>query len=135
MLQCYTMFGELSRMTQFKDKSSKHKDNVNAGLFAYPSLMAADMALAVDDVLRGIQTAGEVGGGQLQATAAQVGGILTHSDGVQVGHEVVVIKLVRALHPVLDGAQVVAQMQIAAGLNAGEHNFLFVHDDGSFLVR
>ena len=39
------MFGELSRMTQFKDKSEKHKDNINAGLFTYPSLMAADILL------------------------------------------------------------------------------------------
>ncbi|MBR7090600.1 MAG: tryptophan--tRNA ligase [Lachnospiraceae bacterium] len=45
VLQCYTMFGELSRMTQFKDKSEKHKDNINAGLFAYPSLMASDILL------------------------------------------------------------------------------------------
>ncbi|MBP1586316.1 MAG: tryptophan--tRNA ligase [Lachnospiraceae bacterium] len=45
VLQCYTMFGELTRMTQFKDKSEKHKDNINAGLFAYPSLMAADILL------------------------------------------------------------------------------------------
>ena len=37
--------GELSRMTQFKDKSAKHADNVNAGLFTYPSLMAADILL------------------------------------------------------------------------------------------
>lgn len=45
VLNCYTMFGELSRMTQFKDKSSKNADNVNAGLFTYPSLMAADILL------------------------------------------------------------------------------------------
>ena len=45
VLDCYTMFGELSRMTQFKDKSEKHKDNINAGLFTYPSLMAADILL------------------------------------------------------------------------------------------
>ncbi len=45
VLQCYTMFGELTRMTQFKDKSEKHRDNINAGLFAYPSLMAADILL------------------------------------------------------------------------------------------
>ena len=49
VLQCYTMFGELSRMTQFKDKSTKHKDNINAGLFAYPSLMAADILLYQPD--------------------------------------------------------------------------------------
>ena len=45
ILNCYTQFGELSRMTQFKDKSQTHADNVNAGLFTYPSLMAADILL------------------------------------------------------------------------------------------
>lgn len=45
ILNCYTQFGELSRMTQFKDKSQKHADNINAGLFAYPCLMAADILL------------------------------------------------------------------------------------------
>ncbi|MCR4834236.1 MAG: tryptophan--tRNA ligase [Butyrivibrio sp.] len=49
VLNCYTMFGELSRMTQFKDKSEKHKDNVNAGLFTYPVLMAADILLYQPD--------------------------------------------------------------------------------------
>ncbi len=44
-LSCYTQFGELSRMTQFKDKSAKHADNINAGLFTYPVLMAADILL------------------------------------------------------------------------------------------
>ena len=43
ILSCYTQFGELSRMTQFKDKSAKHPDNINAGLFTYPVLMAADI--------------------------------------------------------------------------------------------
>ena len=45
LLNCCTQFGELSRMTQFKDKSAKHADNINLGLFAYPSLMAADILL------------------------------------------------------------------------------------------
>lgn len=45
VLNCYTQFGELSRMTQFKDKSQKHADNINAGLFTYPCLMAADILL------------------------------------------------------------------------------------------
>ncbi len=49
VLNCYTQFGELSRMTQFKDKSSKHKDNINAGLFTYPVLMAADILLYQPD--------------------------------------------------------------------------------------
>lgn len=43
LLNCYTQFGELSRMTQFKDKAASHADNVNAGLFTYPCLMAADI--------------------------------------------------------------------------------------------
>ena len=51
VLQCYTMFGELSRMTQFKDKSAKHKENINGGLFAYPSLMAADILLYQPDLV------------------------------------------------------------------------------------
>ena len=45
ILNCYTMFGELSRMTQFKDKSAKNAENVNGGLFTYPTLMAADILL------------------------------------------------------------------------------------------
>lgn len=45
LLSCYTQFGELSRMTQFKDKAAKHADNVNLGLFSYPTLMAADILL------------------------------------------------------------------------------------------
>ncbi len=45
ILNCYTQFGELSRMTQFKDKSERHTNNVNAGLFTYPVLMAADILL------------------------------------------------------------------------------------------
>ena len=49
VLNCYTMFGELSRMTQFKDKSAKYADNINAGLFTYPVLMAADILLYQPD--------------------------------------------------------------------------------------
>ena len=51
LLNCFTMYGELSRMTQFKDKSSKHADNINAGLFTYPVLMAADILLYQTDVV------------------------------------------------------------------------------------
>lgn len=51
ILNCFTYMGELSRMTQFKDKSAKHADNVNAGLFTYPSLMAADILLYQTDVV------------------------------------------------------------------------------------
>ena len=49
LLSCCTQFGELSRMTQFKDKSQKHADNINLGLFAYPTLMAADILLYQPD--------------------------------------------------------------------------------------
>lgn len=49
VLNCYAMFGELSRMTQFKDKSAKNAENVNGGLFTYPSLMAADILLYQPD--------------------------------------------------------------------------------------
>lgn len=45
ILNCYTQIGELERMTQYKDKAKRHKDNVNAGLFDYPVLMAADILL------------------------------------------------------------------------------------------
>lgn len=51
VLECYTQFGELSRMTQFKDKSAKHADNINAGLFTYPSLMAGDILLYQTDMV------------------------------------------------------------------------------------
>ena len=51
ILDCYTMFGELSRMTQFKDKSAKNAQNINAGLFTYPALMAADILLYQTDIV------------------------------------------------------------------------------------
>ena len=51
VLNCFTMFGEASRMTQFKDKSAKNADNINAGLFTYPVLMAADILLYQADLV------------------------------------------------------------------------------------
>ncbi|MBZ4647411.1 MAG: tryptophanyl-tRNA synthetase [Petroclostridium sp.] len=59
ILNCYTYMGELGRMTQFKDKSAKHADNINAGLFDYPVLMAADILLYQTDLV-------PVGGDQKQ---------------------------------------------------------------------
>ena len=59
VLDCYTMFGELSRVTQFKDKSAKNADNINAGLFTYPALMAADILIYQADLV-------PVGGDQKQ---------------------------------------------------------------------
>ena len=51
ILCCFTQMGELSRMTQFKDKSQKHPENINAGLFTYPVLMAADILLYQTDLV------------------------------------------------------------------------------------
>ncbi|MBQ6386832.1 MAG: tryptophan--tRNA ligase [Lachnospiraceae bacterium] len=51
ILNCYTYMGEMNRMTQFKDKSAKHADNINVGLFAYPVLMAADILLYQSDIV------------------------------------------------------------------------------------
>ena len=51
ILNCFTYMGELNRMTQFKDKAAKHSDNINAGLFTYPVLMAADILLYQADVV------------------------------------------------------------------------------------
>ena len=51
ILNCFTYMGELSRMTQFKDKSAKNEDNINAGLFTYPVLMAADILLFQTDLV------------------------------------------------------------------------------------
>ena len=51
VLNCYTYMGELNRMTQFKDKSEKHADNINSGLFTYPVLMAADILLYNPDLV------------------------------------------------------------------------------------
>lgn len=51
VLNCYTYMGELSRMTQFKEKSARHADNINAGLFDYPVLMAADILLYQTDLV------------------------------------------------------------------------------------
>ena len=51
VLNCYTYVGEMNRMTQFKDKSAKHAENVNVGLLSYPVLMAADILLYQADLV------------------------------------------------------------------------------------
>jgi len=51
VLNCYTYMGELNRMTQFKDKSKRHEDNINSGLYTYPALMAADILLYQTDLV------------------------------------------------------------------------------------
>lgn len=51
ILNCFTYMGELNRMTQYKDKAAKHEQNINAGLFTYPVLMAADILLFQSDIV------------------------------------------------------------------------------------
>ncbi len=51
ILNCYTYMGELNRMTQFKEKAQRHPDNLNAGLYTYPVLMAADILLYQTDMV------------------------------------------------------------------------------------
>ena len=51
ILNCFTYMGELNRMTQYKDKAAKHSENINAGLFTYPVLMAADILLFQSDIV------------------------------------------------------------------------------------
>ena len=76
VLSCNTQMGELSRMTQFKDKSQKHADNINAGLFTYPVLMAADILLYKADLV-------PVGNDQLQhlEIARDIAGRFNHYYG------------------------------------------------------
>ena len=88
--------------------------------------VGGDMGLDEQGVLLRVQAAGDVLGQLLQSAAAQGGGVLPHGNGVHVRHKVVVVKLVGALHPVLDGPQIGAKGQISAGLDAGEHDFFLL---------
>ena len=83
------------------------------------------MGLDEQGVLLRIQAAGNVLGQLGESAPAQVSGGLPHRDGVHIGHKIIAVKLFGPRAPVFDGAQVVAQVQVAAGLNAREHNFLF----------
>ena len=101
--------------------------------------VAADMALAVDDVFLGIQTTGDVGGGHFQTAAAQLGGILPHGDGVHVHHAVDAVVVVLQKGEVPQRADVVADGQGAGRLDAGEDRFLDFrgvgfHDDSSSML-
>ena len=80
-----------------------------------------DVALDEQGVLLGVQAAGDILGQLFQGPAAQVGRGLADGDGVHIRHEVETVIIIRTGAPVLDGAQVVAQVQIAGGLDAGEH--------------
>ena len=86
-----------------------------------------DMRLDEQGVLLRIQAAGDVLCQLLQSAAAQISRCLTNGDGMQVSHEVEALIQVASGAPVLDGAQIVAQVQITGGLDAGEHSLL-CHD-------
>ena len=91
------------------------------------------MALDEEGVFLRIQTAGNVLRQLRDRTPPEIGGVLADRDAVQVGHEVEAVKLLREGGPVLHRAQVVAQMQVAGGLNAGQHYLfsfcLLIHPD------
>ena len=87
--------------------------------------MLVDVGLDEQGVLLRVQTTGDILGQLLQSAPTQISGVLTHGDGVQVCHEVVTIIFFSPGRPILNGAQIGAQGQISAGLNAGEHDFLF----------
>ena len=91
------------------------------------------MGLDEDGTLLRVQATGDVLGHLGQHPAAQGGGVLAHGDGVQVGHKEIAVVFLNHLRPVAYGPQVVAQVQISAGLDAGEHDFFLVH--GWLLLR
>ncbi len=84
------------------------------------------MALDKEGVLLRVKAAGDILGQLGHGAAAQLCRILPHGDAVQVGHEIITVEFVGQCRPVFHRAQVIAQVQIAGGLNAGEHGFLFV---------
>ena len=120
------MFGVLGRLV-FKLGHAGQLAKHGVALQHPPQLgVGGDVALDEDGVLLRVQTAGDVGGDLGQGTAAELRGHLADGDGVEVGHEPVAVELIGQLGPVLDGPQVVAQVQIAAGLDAREQDFFLV---------
>ena len=90
------------------------------------------MALNKQGVLLRVKAAGDVLGQLGHRAAAQLRGILADGDAVQIRHEIKAVKLLCEAGPVLHSAQVVAQVQVAGGLNAGEHDFFRVDGSGIF---
>ena len=86
--------------------------------------MLVDVGLDEQGVLLGIQATGNILCQLLQGSAPQVGRCLSNSNGMQVSHKVEALIQVAPGTPVLDGTQVVAQMQVSGGLDAGEHPLL-----------
>jgi len=73
-----------------------------------------------------VQAAGDILGQLGEGPLPQSRRVLADGDGVQVGHEEIAVKFRNHLRPVVEGAQVVAQMQVPAGLDAGDHNLLLI---------
>ena len=107
---------ELGHAAQLPEHGVAVEDPAELGMLVH-------MALQEEGVLLRVQTAGDVLGKLGGGAAAQLLGLLAHGDGVQVGHEIKAVKLIRQLRPVFHRAQVVAQVQIAGGLDAREHDF------------
>src|SRR5579862_2330250 len=89
--------------------------------------MLGHLALIEHDVLLGIDPTGDEGGGDLADGLGQFGGILPHRDGVQIDHAIDALVAALQLDEAFDGAEVVAEMQVAGGLHPGEHQFLERH--------
>ena len=89
--------------------------------------MLSHLALVEHDVLLGIDPTGDKRGGDFADRAGQFGGILPCGDGVQVDDAVDAVVAILQLDEALDGAEVVAKVQIAGRLHAGKHQFLEGH--------
>ena len=86
-----------------------------------------DVGLDKQGAFLRVQTAGNILRQLLQGAAAQGGGVLADCNGVQIGHKVVAVVFLDHLWPVAQGSQIGTQGQIAAGLDAGEHDFFLFH--------
>ena len=86
--------------------------------------MGGHVRLEEEHVLLRVQAAGDVLGQLVDRALAEFGRILPDGDGMEVGHEVETLIVVHPVRPVLDGPEIVPEMKIAAGLDAGQHSFL-----------
>ena len=122
---CYTQFADLSRMTQFKDKSAKHADNINAGLFTYPSLMAGDILLYQADKV-------PVGSDQMQHLEL-TRDIANRFNGIY-GN---VFKIPEGFIP-KDGARVMSLQNPTAKMSKSDENansFILLSDDDNVIMK
>ena len=101
--------------------------------------MGGHMALNEEGVLLRVQTAGHILGQLLQGPAPQQGRVVAGGESMEIRHEIVAVVLLGPFGPILDGAQVGAQGQIAGGLDAREHDFFgrsgIFHKNTSFSDR